>query len=81
MTYKTQLLDSVVYHDHPYVIVKSVRVFGIGFNVYEETEVVDGGPISTYVKINDRMSWFKTEEAAREWLEKYKANERRTSET
>ena len=61
--------DTVVYLDGDYGIVMCERIFGIGWNVYQAT--THGG--EEYVKINDRSSCFTSEQAAKEWLDEYRA--------
>lgn len=55
----------VVYIDGDFAILKSEGIFsGAGFNVYKSTE--PGG--STFEKVNQRYSWFKTFDAAKSFM-------------
>ena len=58
------MTDEVVFCDGQYAIIKSIRPFSTGFNVYKNLGS------DKYIKINDRMAWFKTLEAAENWLDK-----------
>ena len=58
--------DEIVYAHGNYAIVKSIALFGSGFNVYQAPP-----NSNTFTKINPRMLFFTTFEAALEWLEKF----------
>ena len=67
---KLNAVNEVVFYDGDYAIIKCYRIFGNGFNCYK----ADKGNKETviFTKINERLSWFRTYEAAIKWLEKYK---------
>lgn len=57
--------DEIVHVDGDYIILKSARIFGDGFNVYKRT-----APESiVFQKLNDRYGWFTTLGAAKRHLE------------
>lgn len=67
--------DTVVSREGDFAIVKSERIFGTGWNVYKAS--TQGG--DEFVKINERMMYFTSKEAAEKWLTEYltKANAQR----
>ena len=60
------ITDEVVYYEKPFAIVKCTRLFGVGFNVYKETSGDE--QTMNLTKINNRMSYFSSEEAAMKFL-------------
>lgn len=62
--------DSIEFLDGDWMILKSVRPFGIGFNVYRGVPQEDGKVLFT--KQNDRLSCFTSLEAAQKWLQQEK---------
>ena len=61
-------MDKVVFREGDYAIIQSDRIFGTGFNCYHATE--PGG--ENFEKINDRLSYFATFEAASNWLKEFR---------
>lgn len=68
-------MDEVVHHDGDYIIIKSERAFGAGFNVYRlhDDGNLDGDPLerATATKISPHNCWFKSLEGARNWLDNF----------
>lgn len=75
--------DEVVYIQGEYIILKSYRIFGNGFNVYKETDMRDGNGGVIFGKVNPRYQWYSTLEAAKEFLDTLQAatTESATEET
>lgn len=57
-------MNEVIFLDGDFAIIRSDAIFCTGYNCYKAQ--TQGG--SDFVKINDQMSWFSTEEAAKKWL-------------
>ncbi len=65
-------MGDIVFMDDDYAIIREDRPFSIGFNVYR-LGPTDNKGLASGTKINDLGSWFKTEDAALDWLEKHRA--------
>ena len=76
------LNDEVVFVDRPFLILKSSRIFGTGFNVYKEyKETSQEGEKVNFLKLNKEFHYFGTIEAAMEFLKKQKAEYERVEST
>lgn len=71
-------IDQVVWSEEPYIIIFTPRLFSNGYNCYREEEANSG----KFKKINNRMGWFTSLDAAKEFIEEDKKSlleENRTS--
>ena len=65
---QTIMSDECVYLDGDFMIVKSVRIFGAGFNCYKAKNKGS----SEFQKINKEWSFFTSLETAKSWLDNHR---------
>ncbi len=65
-------MDDIVFLDDEYAIARLDRPFGTGFNVYRLGVTNEKGVVPG-TKINNHASWFKTVNAAYDWLKAYRS--------
>ena len=61
-------MGEVCFVDGEYIIVKTIAVFDIGFDCYKADKIKP----NKFIRINDQMSYFKSFEVAKQWLDTYR---------
>ena len=65
-------MNDIVFMNDEYAIMRFDKPFGTGFNVYQlDTEEPEAATVKG-TKINTPWGWFKTFDAAYDWLQKFK---------